>query len=155
MKPTLVLKKINPDDNAIVSLSNELSQNLLERYGSDGKNSFADWDYNNPNFVFIVAELNSELVGCGAIRPVSDYVGEVKRMYAKYRGKNIGKTILTFLETAATAIGYSELVLETRIKNEKACAFYQKAGYIRIANYGKYANNPEAICFKKTLLHNQ
>jgi ribosomal protein S18 acetylase RimI-like enzyme len=154
MEQILFLKKTNPDDNSIVSILNQLSQNLLERFGSDGKNSFTDWENNNSKYVFVIAELNSEIVGCGAIRPVSEYVGEVKRMYSKYQGKNIGKTILTFLEAAAIETGYSELILETRIKNEIACGFYQKAGYNIITNYGKYANNPEAICFKKTLIHN-
>ena len=135
MKQILALKKTNPDDISITSILDELSQNLLERFGSDGKNSFTDWENNNPKYVFVIAELNSEIVGCGAIRPVSEYVGEVKRMYSKYKGKNIGKTILTFLEAEAIEIGYSELILETRIKNEIACIFYQKAGYIKVDRY--------------------
>lgn len=153
MVQKLVIKKINPNDTNAIPIVDELSQNLLKRFGSDGRNSFTDWEYDNSKYIFVVAELNSEIVGCGAIRPISEEIGEVKRMYSKYQRKNIGQTILAFLEQQAIEMGYAKLVLETRTKNEEACAFYRKAGYKTIPNYGKYVNNPEAICFGKLLIH--
>lgn len=90
-------------------------------------------------------------MGCGAIRPIDENIGEVKRMYSKFPGKRIGQTILSFLENKAKAIGYSDLVLETRVKNQEAIQFYQKQEYKVIPNYGKYTDRPEAICFGKSL----
>lgn len=101
-----------------------------------------------------MAEINNEIVGCGAIRPFDENIGEVKRMYSKFPGKKIGQTILAFLEDKALTIAYSNLVLETRIKNESAIRFYEKQGYKVIPNYGKYTDRPEAICLGKSLNQN-
>jgi ribosomal protein S18 acetylase RimI-like enzyme len=147
----LAIKISNPNDLNASSIIEELSQNLFERFGSDGKNSFTDWEYNNSKYIFVVAELNNEIVGCGAIRPLSEKTGEVKRMFTKYPRKNIGQSILSFLETKAKELNYENLVLETRVKNEEACLFYKKLDYIQIPNYGKYANRLDAICFQKKL----
>ena len=145
------IKITNPNDEKVQAIIEELSANLYLRFGSDGKNSFTDWQYDNSKFVFVIAEIDSEIVGCGAVRPISETTGEVKRMYSKFPGKKIGQTILTFLENSAKTIGFSDLVLETRVKNQEAIQFYQKQGYKVIPNYGKYKDRPEAICFIKPL----
>jgi len=151
LNQNLSIKITNPDDEKVLAIIEELSANLYLRFGSDGKNSFADWQYDNSKFIFVIAEIDNEIVGCGAIRPIDENIGEVKRMYSKFPGKRIGQTILSFLENKAKAIGYSDLVLETRIKNQEATQFYQKQGYKVIPNYGKYTDRPEAICFGKSL----
>ncbi|MBW1657812.1 GNAT family N-acetyltransferase [Flavobacterium quisquiliarum] len=151
MTENISIKITNPDSDEAFPILEELSANLHLRFGSDGRNSFTDWENNNESFVFVVAEMNNEIVGCGAVRPINKTIGEVKRMYSKFSRKKIGQTILTFLEKEAKKIGFTELVLETRVKNESAVHFYQKQQYKVIPNYGKYINRPEAICFGKTL----
>ncbi len=151
MTEDISIKVINPDDEKAASILEELSANLYLRFGSDGRNSFTDWQNNNAKFVFVTAELNNEIIGCGAIRPIEGNIGEVKRMYSKFRGKKIGQTILAFLEKEAKQIGFTELVLETRVKNIEAVEFYKKQQYNIIPNYGKYIGRPEAICFGKSL----
>ncbi|MBF4517493.1 GNAT family N-acetyltransferase [Flavobacterium sp. ANB] len=150
MIESISIKITNPDEK-VAAIIDELSANLYLRFGSDGKNSFTDWQYENSKFVFVIAEIDNEIVGCGAIRPIDDTIGEVKRMYSKFPGKKIGQTILAFLEDKAKTIGFTDLVLETRIKNQDAIQFYQKQGYKVIQNYGKYSDRPEAICFGKSL----
>lgn len=154
MADILSIKKANPNDEKVSAIIEELSTNLYLRFGSDGKNSFTEWEYNNSKFVFVIAEINNEIVGCGAIRPIEENIGEVKRMYSKHPRKRIGQTILVFLEQQAIEIGYTKLVLETRLKNQEATQFYQKQGYNVIPNYGKYIDRPEAICFGKSLNQN-
>jgi len=154
MTQSISIKIANPDEEKVLAITEELSENLYLRFGSDGKNSFQDWENENLNFVFVIAEINNEIVGCGAIRPIDQNIGEVKRMYAKYPGKKIGQTILGFLENEAVNLGYTNLVLETRVKNESAVHFYQKQGYKVIPNYGKYIDRPEAICLEKSLNQN-
>lgn len=151
MTEPILIKKANPNDEKVLSIIEELSANLYLRFGSDGKNSFTDWQSNNSNFVFVTAEIKNEIVGCGAIRPIDKNTGEVKRMYSKLPRKKIGQTILAFLENQAKNIGYKELVLETRVKNDEAVQFYLKQGYKVIPNYGKYKDRPEAVCFGKSL----
>lgn len=154
MKEIIFIKITNPDDEKVLAITEELSENLYLRFGSDGKNSFQDWQNDNSRFVFVIAEINNEIVGCGAIRPIDQNIGEVKRMYSKYPGKKIGTMILTFLEDKAATLGYTDLVLETRVKNKSAIAFYHKQDYKTIPNYGKYADRPEAICLGKSLNQN-
>ncbi|KQO20353.1 GCN5 family acetyltransferase [Flavobacterium sp. Leaf82] len=154
MKESVSIQITNPDNEKALAITEELSENLYLRFGSDGKNSFQDWENENSKFVFVVAEINNETVGCGAIRPIDKNTGEVKRMYSKVAGKKIGQTILAFLEDKARSLGYLNLVLETRVKNESAVQFYQKQGYKVISNYGKYTDRPEAICLGKSLNQN-
>lgn len=143
---------IDPNDKKAIPIIDELSENLFSRFGSDGRNSFTDWENDNLRFIFVIAEIDNQIVGCGALRPVSENAGEIKRMYAKYSGKEIGKMILAFLEDKAKQLNYTNLILETRLKNEQAVAFYKKQGYEIIPNYGKYVNRPEAVCLGKSLI---
>ena len=87
MTENISIKTANPNDEKVLAIIEELSANLYLRFGSDGKNSFTNWEYNDSKYIFAVAEIDNEIVGCGAIRPISENIGEVKRMYSKYPGK--------------------------------------------------------------------
>lgn len=82
---------------------------------------------------------------------MNDNTAEVKRLYARVRAKGVGTAVLKYLEKHAHAMGYTALWVETRQINSTAVSFYEQSGYSRIANYGKYAGNPEAVCFEKKL----
>ena len=131
-------------------LLDELSAQLGARFGGDGRDSFQDWA-DDARYIFLLAQRGDEIVGCGAVRPISDAVGEVKRMYAKHPGQGIGRAVLAGLEALAQAAGYDELWLETRVANVEACRFYEQRGYQRIENYGRYVGRDNAACFGKQL----
>ncbi|MDK2868423.1 MAG: hypothetical protein PWP38_2738 [Clostridiales bacterium] len=101
--------------------------------------------------IHLAVTVQNEAVGCGAFRPMNDSTAEIKRMYAKEKGRGIGALILSHLEREAKQMGYSRIWLETRRINENAVQFYKDHGYQRIPNYGKYAGNALAICFEKKL----
>ena len=123
----------------------ELSAVLAGITGSSGKASFAAGD---AGLLFVVARAeDGALLGCGAVRPLSEGVGEIKRMYARPGTRGVGAAVLASLEGA----GYAELWLETRKVNTRAVAFYLKHGYAVMPNYGQYVGRDEAICFRKTL----
>lgn len=151
MTKEIEIKITTPFDESVIPLIDDLSKDLGNRFGSDGKNSFQEWEEKNPKFIFAKAYKNQETVGCGAIRPISDKIAELKRMYSKYKRMGIGVSVLSFLEDKANEIGYSEIWLETRKLNNEACNFYLNNGYTIINNYGKYIGNPEAVCFGKKL----
>ncbi len=108
---------------------------------------------NSDGVQFVVAWLDGQPVGCGAIRPIDEGATEVKRMYVNpnMRGKGIAHQILTRLEELATADGFNVTRLETGIRQPEAVALYEKAGYVPIPCYGIYAQNPESRCFEKKL----
>jgi GNAT superfamily N-acetyltransferase len=146
---TIQIIETKPSDNEAAPLIEALSAELGQRFGDTGKNSFKEWDAENSKSIFVKAILIDEAVGCGAIRPISDNIAELKRMYSKYSRKGIGKAVLDYLENKAKEFGYKEIWLETRKLNQEACAFYLKNNYIQIPNFGKYAGNEKAICFGK------
>jgi len=142
----------NPNGPDALLLMDELSNELESITGNSGKSSFNLDDVCVPRSLFVVAYAeNEEPVGCGAIRPISENIAEVKRMYAKTRGLGVGTEILHSLEMQAQKLGYSTLWLETRLINKQAVLFYEKNGYHRIPNYGKYIDNFEAVCFEKNI----
>ncbi len=130
----------------------ELSAALARITGDGGRASFDPDDVRGPKACFLVAwDKAGQAVGCGALRPLDTDIAEVKRMYARPGTSGVGAAILAHLETAAADYGYRAIRLETRLINARAVAFYERHGYRRIANYGKYAGRPEAVCFEKRL----
>ena len=142
----------DPKNKDATGLLNELSSELETITGSSGRSSFNIDDVIIPKSLFVIArDSKGKAVGCGSFRPINENIAEVKRMYAKQKGKGIGKDILLFLEEQAKKLGYKKLWLETRLINERAVSFYKYNGYMRIQNYGRYVDKPEAICFEKIL----
>ena len=101
----------------------------------------------------VVAYLDGEAVGCGAIKEYETGAAEVKRMFVRpeRRGRGVAKSILAELETWANEMDFSECVLETGLKQPEAIALYQKSGYEKIPNYGQYAGIENSVCMKKTI----
>ncbi|MDF2988242.1 MAG: acetyltransferase [Eubacterium sp.] len=134
-------------------LLEELSRELEGITGNNGKHSFDISDISDPRAVFVMARNQSgKAVGCGAIRPFNDEIAELKRVYSRVKKSGIGKAVVKYLETKAIELGYSAIYLETRLINENAVSFYEGLGYLKIPNYGKYQDRPEAVCFEKRLV---
>lgn len=150
---TIQIIETEPTDIEVIPLIEELSAELGKRFGDTGKNSFQVWNEESPKSIFVKASLTNEVVGCGAIRPISNDIAELKRMFSKYSRKGIGKKVLDYLENKAKELEYKEIWLETRKLNQEACAFYLKNGYKEIPNFGKYVGNEKAICFGKIIIN--
>lgn len=149
---SIVIFAESPFSADAVSLMNELSECLKNITGDSGKSSFDANDVCNDKAVFVIARNQSgKAVGCGAFRPMNEISAEVKRMYAKEKGMGIGSKILSYLEHQAHDMGYKTLRIETRIVNAEAVSFYERNGYVKIPNYGKYTKRANSICFEKNL----
>lgn len=136
--------------DAVVLLA-ELSTVLSALTGASGNASFDLADVRDPRACFVLACIDGVAVGCGALRPLSPYVAELKRMYAR-PGSGAGSALLAHLEARASGLGYREVRLETRRVNVRAVRFYERHGYRRIDNYGRYAGVAAAVCFGKSLM---
>ena len=101
----------------------------------------------------IVAYENDRPISCGAIREYSPTVTEVKRMYtlSENRGKGIATIVLNELEKWASELSYQKCILETGWRQPDAIRLYEKNGYKRISNYGKYAGIENSVCFEKEI----
>lgn len=142
----------DPASPVATSLIEALSETLARITGDSGKSSFDTNDVRGSRASFVVACTNTgTAVGCGAIRPIDESIAEVKRMYAMPGTSGVGSAVLAHLESEARTLDYSELWLETRLINQRAVSFYEKRGYSRIPNFGKYVGKAEAVCFGKRL----
>jgi GNAT superfamily N-acetyltransferase len=151
MTERFIITPENPATTDAAGLLNELSDSLTKITGASGQASFDLSDVSGPRAIFVIARNVAGVpVGCGALRPLSETVAEVKRMYSKQSGA--GRAILKYLETQALALNYKELRLETRRVNEFAANFYRRNGFREIPNYGKYIGNPLAVCFGKIII---
>jgi len=106
-----------------------------------------------PHGTFLIARVDGEAVGCGALRRHDDRTGEVKRMYVApgARGRGVGRALLTALQAAAADLGYRRLVLETGIRQPEAITLYESTGWTPIASYGAYRESPLSRCFELSL----
>jgi GNAT superfamily N-acetyltransferase len=150
---TLTIESMNVRLPEAMQLIARLTAELAQRYHDDGTGNFNFEDVEIPRSGFLVARWNGQAVACGALRPLSESVAEIKRMYVEptFRGRGIGKRILAALEAAARKADYKIVRLETGTSQPEALALYEGAGYHRITNYGFYRHDPRSVCFEKDL----
>jgi GNAT superfamily N-acetyltransferase len=137
-------------------LIKRLSAELSVRYqeADDGAGHFRPEDVLQPRSGFLLARWQGQAIGCGAYRPLQDDIAEIKRMYVEdaFRGRGIGRRLLTALEECARQAGYARVWLETGTAQPEALRLYATAGYRLIPNYGYYRDDPRSVCFEKVLM---
>lgn len=132
-------------------LIGELNSVLTEITGDDGTVNFSNNDVIGERATFLIAYVDGVPYGCGALRQISENTAEVKRVYARKNQCGVGRKVLKALEAKAVEFGYQKLVLETRVQNLHAIAFYQDNGYTRCDAYGKYVGKENAYCCEKVI----
>ena len=119
-------------------LMTELSAELAALYEtSDGSAGFKASVVEVPRAAFVIARIDGQAVGCGALRPLDASTGEVKRMYTRrgYRRQGVAQAILVELERLASEFGYTSVKLQTGPKQLDAAALYELVGYRRIPRF--------------------
>jgi len=86
---------------------------------------------------FLVARLDGEAVGCGALKIHRGAWGEIKRMWVApfARGLGIAQRLLDSLEVRAVTAGVDVLRLDTNRSLAQARKLYARNGYVEIAPY--------------------
>lgn len=84
-----------------------------------------------PAGAFVVAYLNGEAIGCGAVKHRPGGPSDIKRMWVaeSARGLGLGRRLLTTLEQLARDSGAGVVQLETNDALVEAIALYRSAGY--------------------------
>jgi DNA-binding MarR family transcriptional regulator/GNAT superfamily N-acetyltransferase len=87
-----------------------------------------------PAGLFLVAYLDGEPIGCGAVKHHPGNASEIKRMWVaeSARGLGIARQILAELEADAVRSGATAAHLETNKALIEAIALYRSAGYIEV-----------------------
>ena len=147
---TLVVRAVPWDDPAGEALRVAQQTEVSARYGIPDsepgpKPTAADIA------VFLVAFDDEVAVGCGGLRTLDGSHGEIKRMYVvpERRGTGVATALLSALEGEARGRGWERLVLETGDQQPEAMRLYEREGYIRVPNFGYYADSDLSICYEK------
>ena len=95
-----------------------------------------DISCNYANGIFLVAWQNNQIIGTGALLPMSNDTAEIVRMsvVANMRRKGIGKMILQKICERAKIDGYKRLVVETTETWNEVIEFYKQFGF-QITHY--------------------
>jgi len=104
-----------------------------------------------PSGVLLLARLDEDALGCGALKVLGEGVGEIKRMWVapSARGLGIAQRMLDALEAQARAMSLHTLRLDTNRTLLEARALYARNGYVEIPRYNQ---NPYAdYWFEKRL----
>lgn len=90
-----------------------------------------------------------QIVGCGAIKELSQTQGEIKSMrtLTSKRGKGIASTLLRHVIQTAKLRGYEKLSLETGSMEffEPARQLYLKHGFEFCQPFGTYIEDPNSV----------
>jgi putative acetyltransferase len=98
-------------------------------------------EYAPPAGELLLAYVDGELAGSGALRPLADvdYANacEMKRLYVRpaFRGLGLGRTIAEALLDAARGAGYSAILLDTLDEMETARELYGSLGFVEVPPY--------------------
>ena len=148
------IKITNGQDKDFIRLCHALDGFLNELVGGE-ENRAQYIPYNTLDDIHdvLVAYENNTPIGCASFKRYDDKSAEVKRVFVKeeYRGNQIGRQLMEFLEQLARDKGYSYLILESGEPLVAAMRLYRSLGYAVIPNYGQYVNMADSVCMKKKL----
>lgn len=150
--PMLTLIRTNSENKDFIALVRLLDRDLQIRDGEDHA-FFAQFNKIDLIRHVVLAYLQGQPVGCGAVKFYADDTGEIKRMFVRpeYRGQGIAGSILRELESWARELHFGQLILETGKAQPEAIGLYTKSGYTLIPNYGQYESVESSVCMKKLL----
>lgn len=100
---------------------------------------------------FLVGVCDGRLVAMGALRHITNAVGEITwmRVHPGFQRRGFGRAILARLEHRATELGYKQLRFDTAVTLTAAQRFYRSAGYREVGR-GQLAG-AEVVYFEKPL----
>ena len=101
-------------------------------------------DYRMPNGRLLIAIKDGDVVGCIALRKLTDDACEMKRLFLRpqFRGEGLGREMVQRIIDEAREIGYERMRLDTLPRwMDQAIALYEQFGFRDIP---PYYDNPVA-----------
>jgi ribosomal protein S18 acetylase RimI-like enzyme len=93
--------------------------------------------YVAPDGRLLLARADSAVAGCVALRRLSGYTCEMKRLYVRpgFRAYGVGRMLAERVMAEARAIGYRSMCLDTLPSMERAQQLYEVLGFRQIEPY--------------------
>lgn len=153
--PAIDIEPADPRGEAALTLLREAALEARELNGVP-HDAAAPWPINPPTPPrgdYLVALVNGEPAGMAAHRPLDALATELRRVFVRrpFRHLGIARRLLTAIETRARARGFAVMRLETGPRQLAAMRLYEACGYVRIAAFGAYADDPSSVCYEKRL----
>jgi DNA-binding MarR family transcriptional regulator/GNAT superfamily N-acetyltransferase len=145
----LRIERVDPASPAarwcVAQYFGELDRRFESGFNPAASLSAEDRDLIPPRGAFLVASVDGESVGCGAVKSIAPGVGSLKRMWVAdtARGLGIGRRMLDALEAQSRELGLTTLRLETNKTLQEAIRLYRSAGFREVApfNADPYAHH--------------
>lgn len=123
----------------------ELATRFEEGFDTSKGNSVTGSEFIRPHGSFLIARLDGNAIGCGAVRMLDARTAEIKRMWVapSARGLGVAGRMLHKLETIARELGAQAVCLDTNRALKEAQSLYKRDGYTEVAPYNDnpYANH--------------
>jgi GNAT superfamily N-acetyltransferase len=152
---TLDIRSERFDSPVAAELIEEMAADMTERYGSGDATPIDPAHFEAPDGAFFVAYLDGEPVGSAGWRTFAGDpdAAEMKRVFVRPQARNRGvaTALLRALEESARAAGRTRMILETGSAQPEAIALYLKVGYVRIADFGHYKDEPDVRSYGRDL----
>lgn len=108
-----------------------------------------------PEITFWTAWERGELLGCGALKQLDAYHGEIKSMRtsARHLRKGVARALLHYIIGEAGRRGYRRLSLETGSMKafEPARQLYARTGFTFCGPFADYVEDPNSVFMTKEL----
>jgi len=143
-----VIELLTPATPELVGVTREIFREYAAQLGVDlcFQNFEAELaglpgDYAAPRGALLLATVDGEVAGCGALRPLSDVdypnACEMKRLFVRpaFRRFGIGRLLAQALLDRGLQAGYSNLLLDTLDDMEAARGLYASLGFEEIPPY--------------------
>ncbi|MEJ2748799.1 MAG: GNAT family N-acetyltransferase [Anaerolineae bacterium] len=147
------LRPFTPQDQS--ATRNLILDGLGSHFGFIDETLNSDLDdiwqhYVVPGNIFVVAEIEGQIVGSGALIKEAKGVGRLVRMSvsANYQRRGIGRKLVQHLIQRAIEQGYQCLLVETNHDWYDAIGLYQSCGF------REYDRDEESVHFQQIVPHN-
>lgn len=142
-----------PDSPAAIQLIDELEATLAPHYPAESRHGYSVEKLLKEAVAFFVLRCDDVPAGCGGVQLFGHEYAELKRMYvhSRFRGMGFGKRMVSHLAEYSARHGIQVLRLETGIYQEAAIGLYERMGFLRIAPFGDYTDDPLSVFFEKRL----
>lgn len=140
------------DDPTSPAVEQLLLEHLEDMYATSPPESVHALDataLSHPSVMFFTAKADGTVLGCGALKELSQREGEIKSMRttAAARGRGVASVLLERILAEAHARNYTTVSLETGSQDFFAPArrLYERYGFVECAPFGDYQADPFSV----------